>query len=318
MRKEDYIIWIYEKLDGELSSANLVLLNEWLASDPEHQALHDEITALHAIEDAFADQSDYDAQAALERVKARRTQSSKARVISMRTLMSIAAACFVLGAAIFLLTRSSTPQQYAANDAALHIQLTDGTDVYLQPQSSLTITDFDDTQRKVELDGAAYFDVARDESRRFTINLDEFDVRVLGTAFSIDENPGDGQPHVLVTEGLVEVTAEQQALQLTVNEAARLDNGVIRKVDIPRGNHDSWATTRLIFNNTPLGEAAKTIGRHYKTKVVIENAALEQCVVNAIFVDESIEGVMAHLASTLGITIRENQNEWLISGVECE
>ncbi|MGB7395815.1 MAG: FecR family protein, partial [Pricia sp.] len=67
------------------------------------------------------------------------------------------------------------------------LELSDGTAVHLNAGSSLRypVHFLPSEPRKVFLVGEAYFDVSKNESRTFVVNVDALDVEVLGTEFNI-------------------------------------------------------------------------------------------------------------------------------------
>lgn len=44
---------------------------------------------------------------------------------------------------------------------------------------------FDGKERKIELNGEAYFQVMRNEKKPFIVRTSDFDVKVLGTSFDV-------------------------------------------------------------------------------------------------------------------------------------
>lgn len=86
------------------------------------------------------------------------------------------------------------------------LTLEDGTAVYLYPGSELRFpVPFDGAQRRVELTGEGYFDVARDESRPFRVFADGAQVKVLGTSFNVKAYNDDPTVETALVSGSVEV-----------------------------------------------------------------------------------------------------------------
>lgn len=66
------------------------------------------------------------------------------------------------------------------------VSLSDGTTVRMGPNSQLIYPkSFDGKTRDVELKGQAFFDVAKDRERPFTVHTKNMDVTALGTAFEV-------------------------------------------------------------------------------------------------------------------------------------
>jgi transmembrane sensor len=94
------------------------------------------------------------------------------------------------------------------------IVLEDGTKVWLNAASSLHFpTAFVGTERKVEITGEAYFEVAKNPSMPFRINVDsKAEVEVLGTHFNINSYPDETTINTTLLEGKVKVTAAGSGL----------------------------------------------------------------------------------------------------------
>ena len=84
-------------------------------------------------------------------------------------------------------------------------RLSDGTVVWLNSRSTLRYPNkFSGTERRVELTGEAFFEVAPDESMPFIVNTDQYDIRVLGTKFNVFAYK-DNNVKTSLVEGSLEV-----------------------------------------------------------------------------------------------------------------
>lgn len=89
-------------------------------------------------------------------------------------------------------------------DAVTTVTLDDGTHVWLNARTKLTLPEaFGPTQRNVQLAGAAFFEVARDEAAPFVVSTDKLRVRVLGTSFCMQAYEGSQQAEVVLEHGSV-------------------------------------------------------------------------------------------------------------------
>ncbi|KYP16608.1 FecR family protein [Flavihumibacter sp. CACIAM 22H1] len=95
-----------------------------------------------------------------------------------------------------------------ATDAAgkKTIRLPDGSLVILNKNSSLHLKEnFSGTNREVYLAGEGYFDVVHDKKNPFVVHVNEYDVKVHGTAFNVRAYPGDSVAETALLRGSVEV-----------------------------------------------------------------------------------------------------------------
>jgi transmembrane sensor len=86
------------------------------------------------------------------------------------------------------------------------VQLPDGTDVWLNSSSSIRYpTAFPNQERKVEITGEAYFEVARDEARPFVVEVGNVETKVLGTHFNINSYVNEESVKTTLLEGKIVV-----------------------------------------------------------------------------------------------------------------
>ena len=98
-------------------------------------------------------------------------------------------------------------EYFAVNDAKNELTLSDGTRVSLYPNSKLFYPkNFTANERKVKLDGEAYFDVTKNPDKPFIIEAQNTEIKVLGTSFNVNSNLNNKQVEVFVESGLVQVT----------------------------------------------------------------------------------------------------------------
>ncbi|MFA6859580.1 MAG: FecR domain-containing protein [Bacteroidales bacterium] len=110
--------------------------------------------------------------------------------------------------------------------------LEDGTKVWLKPESSIRYNVAGKSKRKVEIQGEAYFDVARNPDKPFTVKTDNIFVRVLGTAFTVRTTETEtevvlerGSVKILSPEGdgMVTMTPNQKVLYKALTEEIKVE-----------------------------------------------------------------------------------------------
>ena len=110
--------------------------------------------------------------------------------------------------------------------AFYHLILSEGTKVWLNSDSKITYPiSFVGDVREVELEGEAYFEVARDDKKPFFVKTKCLQVRVLGTCFNVNAYGDNGKVYTALAEGTVEVcdVKDKSALVLTSGQVAELD-----------------------------------------------------------------------------------------------
>ncbi|MES2521970.1 MAG: FecR domain-containing protein [Gemmatimonadota bacterium] len=204
------------------------------------------------------------------------------------------------------------------------VTLADGSRVILAPGSRMTVPASFDSERTVDLDGAAYFEVRHDEAHPFTVRSRGAEVRDIGTAFSVTTD-ATGSVSVAVTEGIVAMrsTATPGAKGVELKAG---DRGVIHghllpdgtgadlerptapggdgEVDVTRGSVtvDDMAWTRgdLSYRDAPLSIVQADLRRWYGINLVVTDSVLLRRTLTISFRGDAAAGALRKVALTLG------------------
>lgn len=157
--------------------------------------------------------------------------------------------------------------------------LEDGTKVWLNSESVLRYpVIFSGSDRKVYLKGEAYFEVAPDLSHPFIVNVEEAEIRVLGTAFNIHSYDDDPQIHTTLAHGCIRICRKGQEMMLKPGEQTVIhrssDKMEKREVDIT--SYISWKDGRFVFKKQRLEDIMKTLIRWYDVKVSFTDETLKE------------------------------------------
>lgn len=166
-------------------------------------------------------------------------------------------------------------------------ELSDGSSVVLGAASTLHLAEgFGTSMREVYLEGQAFLRVVHDSTRPFVVNAAGTRTIDLGTAFEVRAYPNE-VVRVAVTEGMVEVRRDSGI----VGDSAVLQPGdvaevpttgetvVKRQVNVERLL--GWTRGELVFENTPLSDAARDLERWFDIQVRFEDPALRSLRWNA-------------------------------------
>lgn len=152
------------------------------------------------------------------------------------------------------------------------IQLSDGTKVWLNAATSLKYPDkFTEHQRLVELNGEAYFEVAKSQGRPFVVLTAKEKIEVLGTHFNVYSYPNEKESKVSLKEGKVKVsvpTGEEQVL--VPGEQAVANGESLRVQQVSIDESISWTNDEFMFNNEPLGTVLTQVARWYNIDIDID------------------------------------------------
>ncbi len=204
--------------------------------------------------------------------------------------------------------------------------LGDGSAVALNSDTRiLTPETFTDTARVVELDGEAFFSVEEDHSKPFVIQAKLGQIRVLGTEFNVKAYPNEDL-EVVVESGLVELAVYDSLGQKT--DAVLLADGekgmisqrdqAVFKISDLEPDEVFWANRKLIFKQTALSKVFELLKKHYEFDFSVSQETILACLLSTSFTNESIEQIMAVIAASFELDLKQNGNRFELIGGGCE
>jgi ferric-dicitrate binding protein FerR (iron transport regulator) len=159
------------------------------------------------------------------------------------------------------------------------VTLPDGTRVWLNAASSLRYpTAFTEKERKVEMTGEAYFEVARVQSKDgnntpFLVNINATtQVQVLGTHFNVNAYADEVTCNTTLLEGSVRVVNGNEKVMLRPGQQARTGRTTTTNI-IPNANVEkimSWKNGKFDFQDATLEEVMRQLQRWYDIDIVYE------------------------------------------------
>lgn len=151
------------------------------------------------------------------------------------------------------------------------INLSDGTKVWLNSASSLHYpTQFKGSERKVELTGEGYFEVAHQKSTPFKVASAGQTVEVLGTHFNIMSYRDEQTVKTTLLQGLVRISLGKESILLKPGQQALRTSDKIRISDeVDMEDVVAWKNGYFKFNESLEGIMSK-ISRWYGVEVVYE------------------------------------------------
>ncbi|MBN8855725.1 MAG: hypothetical protein BGO55_22895 [Sphingobacteriales bacterium 50-39] len=160
-----------------------------------------------------------------------------------------------------------------------HVTLSDGTRVWLNAGSSLRYpVAFNGPDRKVEVTGESYFEVAQDKAHPFVVSKGNNAITVLGTHFNVNAYDEEGPMKVTLLEGSVKVTSGSGNSLLLPGQMAIMDQGqnidVLKNADIERVM--AWKNGYFNFSSTDIRTIMRELSRWYGLELDFENETAEK------------------------------------------
>lgn len=236
------------------------------------------------------------------------TRSVAAAVIALFLLFNVP---------VFL--KNKTPEEIAFNTikvpAGQRVELTlaDGTHLWLNARSEFSYpASFNGDKREVCLKGEAFFDVARNENKKFIVNTGRCEVEVLGTQFNVDVYTENDFSTTLL-RGSVRVTDKSklnESVVLEPNNTVRLDNGKLTVTPITDFSPYSWKDGVIAFKDIEFDVLMKKLEKNYGIRIVIDNPDLENYACSGKFrISDGIEEVLRALQQDAHFTFKWERGE---------
>jgi transmembrane sensor len=190
----------------------------------------------------------------------------------------------------------------SSNGIKSKIVLSDGTIVDLNSRSSLSYPAvFNGKERVVQLNGEAYFEVAKDKHHPFIVKTGMMNIKVLGTHFNVNAYNNDDKTIVSLMEGAVNIeklnTASKRTESITLlpNQQAILDKAsdAISVQNVNASLFALWKEGQYYFENENFVEIARKLERGFNVSINITSVKLEKEVFSGVFdKGESIQRIL--------------------------
>lgn len=332
--------WYTRRSEPGWTGADERALNAWLDESPEHREIYDGLALLShdlfqiplARQGAWRPQSAAatpSAAPAPTPTRSTSTSSWRDRLSAWRQrnwLPTAVAACAVLACVggygwqhwenqpTYQLDIATAPGEVRTLD------LPDGSTVALNTNTHLTVR-YSTRRRELALQsGEAWFSVAKDASRPFTVDSGASQVKVVGTVFDVRAAP---QLMVKVSEGRVEVRPERDASQpqlFVLGPGAGLSvdpvRKQIRKLSTAAESVGDWRSGQLHFKRTPLAEVADELQRYLGQPIVVEGAELALQPISGVAATNNPRAFLQALPALLPLKVQQQgDGSWRIASI---
>lgn len=265
------------------------------------------------------------------RMHSRYTRQAEAKSRKLRRWMRYAAAiavCAGTGIASHLYTRSFyTGQTPAREEQSLVVSaekgqranliLPDGSKVWLNSHSQIRCPEnFGTHERTLALTGEAYFEVARDSTRRFIVKAGEMEVEALGTSFNIKAYEEDSEIITTLFSGSVQAKVEDHTLKLAPEEYASFnrESGSFSVSHSDNANYaQMWRNNELAFERRTMQEIAVSLSRMYNVEIVFRSEKIRNYRFSGIIINNSLDNVIELISLTAPITYQTTGNTIILN-----
>ncbi len=336
MKKDVLELLIHKELTGNISVKEQALLTDWIDESEDNKLEYRVVQAIweaSTIQEADLMPVDVDKQwtKLMDKAELKNPNEEKAKVVDLTprrrssfAWMKIAAGfILLLGALLVVRTFGPSQQPNTLVESTSHgevesFEMIDGSSILLNENADLTFFPHIKSERRISLNGEAFFDVARNETKPFIIETPNALIRVLGTSFKVSTEETN-ETVVSVRHGKVQVTQKDggKSVILTKGQEVTLHNDfspIKETMDLTLNGFDGM----LEFNDTRLLKAMSLIELKFGKKILWDTNLLANCEVTGKFEGKTLEEIMAILKTVFQIEKIDFNNEIvLMTGGTC-
>ena len=241
--------------------------------------------------------------------------------LSIYKIIAIAASFLLLlgiGSTLYWKNEQSEQYMYVVASGVRCIEsvlLPDGTKVRVGPNSRLTYpSDFKGETRDVKLIGQAFFNVAKDKEKPFTVHTDNMDVTALGTSFEVFNYDYENKIETILLEGKVKVglgnpdSKQRKEVMLTPDEMLIYDKeaNTVRVKNVNAESYSGWKNQGILsFENARLSTIISRLEPWYGRKIKCPEEIAEEYRFTFKVRDESLERILFILNNSSPVKYRE-------------
>ncbi|MEQ9289688.1 MAG: FecR domain-containing protein [Cyclobacteriaceae bacterium] len=195
----------------------------------------------------------------------------------------------------------SMVRQHAAYGVKKTFTLPDGSRVKLNSGSQLMFPEnFNGNQRRVALEGEAFFEVAKNTEKPFFIELNDMVVQVVGTSFNIRAVDGEDKFEVAVVSGLVRVMSDSDSLLIHPNNMAVFNR---EQKQLSVSGFDSakqlaWKDGVLHFKKARLSTVFAELEKWYGVQLIVADQVNTEEKYSGEYYNETLENVLKGISYT--------------------
>lgn len=299
--------WFIRLSAPTAGAADQQQFQSWAEADPRHQQAYQQVATLWGSE-AFAHALEAHARPPKTAQKPAPKPRSRlfrwappALAASLAVLLITAQACGLSPGEVAAEQWHAAFADYATGTHQPQtVTLADGSQLTLAPQTALDVAQSRSGMTITLLHGKALFAVRPvAPGQQFTVKTEHAQVRVVGTAFTVETSPRDSQ--ISVAHGRVEVTTPQGSAQAVLNKgqgSRATAEGRLTALAHPE-DALAWTEGRLQFHDQPLGQVAQALEAHIPGLILIPDQTLREKKVSGSYRLDDPQAVLAALAEVV-------------------
>jgi len=323
----DIHILIIRLLSGDATVDQKKMIAEWLNESTENIKLYTDLEEIWLSAGTATNADNYNLEEAIQnfRMQISKERQIPTRAINFNLLLKYAAIGLLLLAlpfSYYIGTRNSVSKDSMTTISCAYgdkssIVLPDSTRVWLNSGSRLSFsTDFKRADRKVNLEGEAFFSVTKDKNHPFRVKTKEVDVEVLGTKFNLKAYPEESSVSTTLVEGSVKMSSQNEQVVIKPNQKLEFDK-TSKKMSLSNladtSEDTEWKDGRLTFHNKSLGELEPILKRWFDVDIIFADEQVKSRKFTGVLQRESILEAISYFDLSKYVKCEIKGNKIIIS-----
>lgn len=308
--------WVERMSSPVLDAKDAAEFDRWIGQDPRHLETYARLATVwhseglaQALESGIPSNDNDDIESAPEE------EPAPDAIGGLSRLARVAAVALALLLPLAFLAQGALPpavEYTAPRGESRIVELTDGSRLHLSGGTQLAVRITPWSRRVTMARGQAYFDVAHERLRGFTVDTGNASVSVLGTAFDINLRE-DGEREVRVYRGLVSVRAANGDWRVPAGSGVAVAGSHMRSLEDVGGTRPGWIDGWFDAQDTPLDDLIEQLNRKSDRPIVLSEPGIGALQVTGRFQLDSPREVLDTLALIHGLHYQDDGNQWVVS-----
>jgi transmembrane sensor len=295
-------------------------VEKWLNADEANKKHFKQLETIWQVSNTLKNENKRDEEQAWASFKARRAdlkpQGNNVKRVNFAKVWLRVAAVLFIAVGGWIAYSLYGPEKYTELAATYQIRtetLPDGSALTLNKNTKISYATNFKNNRKLKLEqGDVFFDVAKDKTHPFVIDIEKISVEVVGTSFNIKHIKKDTE--INVETGIVKVRLANDEIKLYKGEKIHID-GNTRKLVKEQTTDQlyNYYRTRLIQgNNLPLWKLVNTLNEAYGSNIMLDDK-VRDLTITTTFKMDSLNDILVVTCETLNLNLTRNGNAILLS-----
>lgn len=272
---------------GRLNEKERIDFFEYLQKDKELLTDYIQLKNINSLVKLCDDPTDKEVGTAAYKNFKKSIDNKKRKKRKLITYCSYAASIIILFCISFLLIFTNKEETassivityntlYVPYGQRAYLELSDDVKIWINANTTLKYpTYFDKKQRRVELDGEAFFIVSKKNNSNFFVKSGDVETKVLGTTFNVKSYSGSDYTQVSLLKGCVEVSHNNSTYKLKDEQEVQIKENEVATIKLKSYDDFLWTKGIYAFQKSNLNTIISKLQLYYGVQIIIENEELQ-------------------------------------------